>query len=117
MNQTKPKGILVYRGDHPIMEERQRDHEIFMNSDLKKKLDASQAMLDNGWELGDSRKKVKASEIRRLKPDTVCVEVKIPMFSHTTFITVNAYNRCKGCTSIEVIAEYNHFPKPKKHKK
>ena len=117
MLNKKPKGILVYRGDHPTREQRLADHEAFMNSDLKKRLDASQAMLNNGWELGDSRKKVKESEVKRLKPDTVCVEVKIPIFGWTKVISVQEYNRCKGCMSITVVAELDHFPKPKKHKK
>lgn len=117
MKQIKPRGIKVWSGDQPSQEERQRAHEEFLNSDLKKRLDASQAMLNNGWELGDSRKKVKESEVKRLKPDTVCVEVRIPIFGWTKVISVQEYNRCKGCMSITVVAELDHFPKPKKHKK
>ena len=112
MKQIKPRGIKVWSGDRPSQEERQRAHEEFLNSDLKKRLDSL-----NGWELEGSRKKIKSSEVKRLKPDTVCVEVRIPIFGWTKIISVQEYNRCKGCMSITVVAELDHFPKPKKHKK
>lgn len=71
MWKDKPRGIKVASSNHLSKDERQRAHEEFLNSELKQRLDRSQAMLDNEWTVKEARKKVKASEVRVPKKVTI----------------------------------------------